>query len=286
MFGDVDTVSDITADGGFEVELDADSSADPFDPQGPSQNLARQFADDLPPPPESADTPSSATELRAQPAEGSATKPDSQRSTDPASSADPNTQFESESRSRPLFQERPLRHVAATIVRPEGLFPAADVGEAAIDTARSAHWGDQPRTWIATELHWDAPAVRSLPRYFEDPNLERRGYYYSVTGQRHIARWCGRDGMTITDCPPEDAGGEHFPGVMVIQPVVSATRFFGQAALLPYQMGVYAPWEPIYDLGSDLPGSPAPYRKQYIPLSLSGLLHQAAAVTTLGYILP
>jgi hypothetical protein len=102
--------------------------------------------------------------------------------------------------------------------------------------------------------------------FLEEPNLERLGYTFSAT--------------TIL-C--EEGSVSAGP---VLQPFISGVHFFGRLPLAPYLAGLDEPCEPIYTLGVDRPGSPVPYRRHYLPLSLRGAIYEAAATIGLLYIIP
>lgn len=125
------------------------------------------------------------------------------------------------------------------------------------------------RPWLLATYEWEAPATRHLPLLFEEPNLERLGYTYGCR-----TWWCGEEGsIHASDC---------------LQPFISGAHFFGRVPLIPYMIGMEEPCacEPIYTLGVDHPGTPTPYRRHYLPLSLKGAVYQAAATVGMLYIFP
>ena len=123
------------------------------------------------------------------------------------------------------------------------------------------------RPWMLAPYEWEAPATRHLPLLFEDPNLERLGY---TCGGR--ISWCGEERSLHTG--------------RCLQPFLSAAHFFGRVPMIPYLCGVDHPCEPIYTLGVDRTGSPVPYRRHFIPLSLRGALYQAGVSVGLVYAIP
>lgn len=154
------------------------------------------------------------------------------------------------------------------------------------------------RGWCGSSVEWDAAATRSLPLYFEEPNLERMGYYYGFIYDPRPVQWFMWP-MTATMAAEDDDfwlkqryfdwyewHAQWYPQMQLIQPVVSGAAFYSRVAILPYLMGIEHPTDSYYDLGAEQPGSPMPYRKEYLPLSAKGALYQGAAVTGAAYILP
>ena len=112
---------------------------------------------------------------------------------------------------------------------------------------------------------WEAPATQHLPLLFEEPNLERMGYSCGLG-----CKVCGYEtGPYLTNC---------------VQPIVSGSYFFGRVPFIPYMCGIDPPLEPVYTLGVDRPGSPVPYRRHLIPVTLKAMLYQAGAMTGVAYI--
>lgn len=108
------------------------------------------------------------------------------------------------------------------------------------------------RPWACTTFTWKASGLCHKPLYFEEQNLERYGH---STGP-------------------------------LSQPIVSAAHFFGTIPLLPYKMGIRAPWECEYALGYYRPGSCAPYVIPGVPITARAVAAQAGAVAGAYYILP
>ena len=179
-------------------------------------------------------------------------------------------------RASELWQDMPLGQLKADIglnlPEPERLSSSevARLGQAAPLLAASGSvfspLGDS-RPWMLSPYEWEAPATRHLPLLFEDPNLERLGY---TCGNR--ISWCGEERSLHTG--------------KCLQPFLSAAHFFGRVPMIPYLYGVDEPFEPVYTLGVDRPGSPVPYRRHFIPLSLRGALYQAGATVGLLYAIP
>ncbi|MFN3153346.1 hypothetical protein [Bremerella sp.] len=116
-------------------------------------------------------------------------------------------------------------------------------------------WTDQPfmgRNWAPLEVNWTASALCHKPLYFEERALERYGH---MTGP-------------------------------ISQVALSGAHFFGSAALLPYQMGMYPPTECRYALGYYRPGNCAPHLIPPVPLSARGAAFQTAAVLGAVYWIP
>lgn len=129
------------------------------------------------------------------------------------------------------------------------------------------HTIGQSRPWMLASYEWEAPATRHLPLWFEEPNLERMGYTWGM-------QWnvCGFEaGQCASEC---------------LQPFVSAGHFFGRVPFIPYMCGIDPPCEPIYTLGVDRPGSPVPYRRYLIPVTLKAALYQAGAMVGVAYAVP
>lgn len=166
--------------------------------------------------------------------------------------------------------DRPVVALKASIALPPGEIPRNRARELASTLPTQVMVTGVSRPWLWQEVEWEAAATRHLPLYFEEPMLERLGYTHGWG--RETCDYCA------TDCDRKKA--EAF------QPFVSAAAFFGRVPILPYQMGVDLPWEPIYTLGEPLPGSPAPYEKRRIPWSLRGALFQAGATTGAVFIVP
>jgi hypothetical protein len=101
-----------------------------------------------------------------------------------------------------------------------------------------------PRHWAGLTYTWKASGLCHKPLYFEELALERYGHTWGY-----------------------------------LQPFVSGAHFFGTLPILPYKMGVEAPWECIYALGYYEPGSCAPYIVYPVPLNVRGALLEAGAWT-------
>lgn len=179
-------------------------------------------------------------------------------------------------RAMELWQDRPLGELKASISMK---FPESEnlrESERERLTLAAPHMAargsvssgiGQSRPWMLASYEWEAPATRHLPLWFEEPNLERMGYTYGL----YWNIWGYESGPVAAEC---------------LQPFVSGAHFWGRVAAIPYMCGVDPPCEPIYTLGVDRPGSPVPYRKHLVPISLKGALYQAGAVVGFTYLLP
>lgn len=176
-------------------------------------------------------------------------------------------------RAAELWQDKPLNQLKASITGTdpdEGALSASETERLTqaqiIMSANGTHvspLGDS-RPWMLMSFEWEAPATRHLPLMFEEPNLERLGYTYTF-------RTPGGGSICAGDC---------------VQPFVSGAHFFGRLPLLPYMCGINPPCEPVYTLGVDRPGSPVPYRRHNLPLSLRGAIYEAGAVVGMFYCIP
>gem|GEM_PF-1230206 len=166
------------------------------------------------------------------------------------------------------WQDKPLRFVEASTKPTSGETPVSYAATILDKYGTLFDSIDDVRPWIvAKNFEWDAPATRNLPLFFEEPNLERLGYT-----QRIFIDACGYENDPVL--------------AEYVQPLISGAKFFGNALTIPYRLGVEPCWEPIYTLGTDRPGSPVPYRKHKIPLSVTGAILQAGVVCPLVFAIP
>jgi hypothetical protein len=128
--------------------------------------------------------------------------------------------------------------------KPAGDIPPDEAGKVLSSQAQLA-FGREQRPWTPLCYHWEASGLFSQPLYFQDWNLERYGY------------------------SPK--------GLRLLQPIVSAGRFYATVFTLPYQIVAHPPKEPVYSLGYYRPGSPAPYRWSRPEF------HPAAGVAAMGF---
>lgn len=103
-----------------------------------------------------------------------------------------------------------------------------------------------------TVLQWEPTNLWYHPLYFEDVGLERYGH-------------------------------THKPWV---QPFVSSGRFFGQVAMLPYQMTLHPPTSKEFALGHYQPGEWAPKKRYRIPFNEEATAVQFLWITGLVLLIP
>jgi len=165
------------------------------------------------------------------------------------------------------WQERPLGSVKATIKPTAGELPSNFAAPRLAEGGVFQQSFGDSRPWMLSSYEWEAPVVRHLPLFFEEPNLERLGYTH-----RCYLDFCGYGtGPRTAEC---------------LQPVVSGLHFFGRIPFVPYMWGYQSGCEPVYTLGVDRPGSPVCHRKYQVPLSLRGALYEAGFITGLVYVIP
>jgi len=146
---------------------------------------------------------------------------------------------------------KPISEVTLDIRPEEGELPRDLAAAKFHDAGEVRHLPGTNRPWPLYEFWWEAPAVCHRPLYFEEVNLERYGYSY------------GR-----------------------LQPFLSGAHFFGKVPALPYLMTAEPHRDCVYTLGHYPPGSYAPYRLHYPPLSLRAAAVEAAVVTGLIFAIP
>jgi hypothetical protein len=152
------------------------------------------------------------------------------------------------------FRQRPITEVTTNILPRSPIVPD-DVAEARLNELGNVSYDSVlMRHWMGLRYCWDAPVLYHQPLYFEQVNLERYGY-----GPRHLR---------------------------AIQPVLSGAHFFATVPTLPYQIASGPLHRVEYALGHYRPGSPAPYRIQYPPLSIPGSLAEAGVIIGLIALIP
>jgi len=151
----------------------------------------------------------------------------------------------------PRYDEKPIAALSTNILPSRGELPP-NFAAARFERAGSElHVVGTSRHWIELVYDWEATAFCHGPLYFEEPNAERVG---------------------------------HTAGLA--QPVVSGAHFFARIPALPYMMTAELPFECIYTLGHDRPGSYARLRYIRLPVSVSGAAVQAGVVIGLVYLIP
>lgn len=143
----------------------------------------------------------------------------------------------------------PMQALGVNIALPAGRLPD-DVARSVYDHAPLA--GNLPRPWPSQVYHWEAPATRHQPLYFEEINAERYGY---------SRNW-------------------------VAQPFVSTAHFFGTIPALPYLMAADCPWECQYTLGHYRAGSCPPWRRHCWPCDGVAMAAEAGTIAGLILLLP
>jgi hypothetical protein len=109
------------------------------------------------------------------------------------------------------------------------------------------------RGWPEGTFSWKASGAVHRPLYFEDVTLERYGHTSAIPG---------------------------------LQPVVSGVRFYGQLAMLPYQMGIDRPRKCIYTLGYYRPGDCVPFQRQTFPIQLNAAALEVGTIAGLILLIP
>lgn len=184
--------------------------------------------------------------------------------------------------TKSLLDDRPIGSLRASLAAPTPVQPANVANEHFQAKAAETAYLDCGRPWCLSPYEWDAPNSKSLPLYFEEPELERMGYYYGKPQDGTLRRIITRPLTTVMAAETDEfwLKQRYFqkeaeldynqPQLNVLQPIVSAANFYGRVLMLPYLWGVYHPKDAIFDLGEDNPGSPVPYRKRYVPLGVFG----------------
>lgn len=179
-----------------------------------------------------------------------------------------------------LLDDRPISSLEASLAAPTPVRPANIARDHLRAKARETAYLDCGRPWCLSPYEWDAANTKSLPLYFEEPELERLGYYYGVPQDGTMRRVLLAPLTSVMAAEADEFWlKQHYfqtqaeldynqPQWQIMQPLVSAATFYGRVAALPYFWVVDHPKAPIYDLGEDNPGSPVPYRPHLIPVGL------------------
>lgn len=144
-----------------------------------------------------------------------------------------------------------IAQISINIAPTQGELPVNHASQKFAEAPTLVHLPGVHRDWSGTSFYWNASLLNHQPLYFEDANLERHGFSHGC--------W---------------------------QPFYSGTRFLGQLAILPYNMGAKPPQETEFTLGETRPGSHACYVCKRPPLRLQGAAWEAASVIGLVFLIP
>jgi hypothetical protein len=148
-------------------------------------------------------------------------------------------------------EARPITAVSLNIAPPAGELPPDRAETRFAIAGTRTHLPGTYRTQCSTDFYWHASLLNHQPLYFEDVNLERHGFSWGL-----------------------------------LQPAVSAAKFFGTIPALPYLMCAQPPQTTRYTLGESRPGSQAPYVHERPPLNLDAAAFQAAVIVGLVFVIP
>lgn len=152
------------------------------------------------------------------------------------------------------IENRPITSLTVNIAPKAGERPE-DLGRQQLARMQAKPAGSVfAREWPMVCFEWEAPALAYRPLYFEEVNLERYGY-----GMKYVR---------------------------AAQPLISAGQFFTTVPILPYKMFAEPARTPVYTLGHYRPGSDAPFRPVYPPLSISGGVAEAGVAVGLIFVIP
>lgn len=134
----------------------------------------------------------------------------------------------------------------------EGPFPA-DRAAVLLDEERrkqaDSALDSEGKLWMS--YMWAAPVVSYRPLYFEETQLERYGHHHGV-----------------------------------LQPMVSASHFFGRIVALPYKAGATPCGSCQYPLGHYRPGDNVPDHCTQPELSVRGTIYEAIVITGGVFVIP
>lgn len=150
-----------------------------------------------------------------------------------------------------FFDLKPIDQVTIDIRPKDGEVPHDIASDRFARMGRELQSIGHSRPWHPNTYAWMAPRLAHRPLYFEDVNLERHGYHWSV-----------------------------------LQPAVSAAHFFGRLPAIPYMRGAYPPRQQYYTLGNYRPGSQVPFYLSRLPVSLRGALMESGAIVSGFQIIP
>jgi hypothetical protein len=151
----------------------------------------------------------------------------------------------------PCYVAKPMSSLTTNIAFPDGDLPANVAFECAATTGVV---GDQRLDfgWAQFDFQWAATCLCHGPLYFEEVNAERYGYTASY----------------------------------LLQPVISAGRFFLTIPALPYKMAVDRPHDCIYTLGHYRPGNCVPWRANHLPLKVGAAIVEVGTIAGLIILIP
>jgi hypothetical protein len=147
---------------------------------------------------------------------------------------------------------RPFNELGINIAMPEGEFPTDNATACWDSINQSAGNFAGVRFWATSTFAWNATCLCHRPLYFEQVNLERYGY----------------------GC------------CEALQPAASAAHFFATVPALPYCIAADCPGDCDYTLGHYRPGSCPPWRREYPPCNLRGVLGAGGVWTGLIFLIP
>ncbi len=147
---------------------------------------------------------------------------------------------------------KPVTALSINITAEGDRFPPNCAAELLAEDPLGVISANEPRPWMGQTFHLKASNLYSNPLYFEDIPLERYGQ---------------------TRCE-------------VIQPFISAGKFYVDVFLWPYRIGMEHPGECVYALGHYRPGSCAPYVRNTLPLNAKGGVMQSAVIVGLILLVP
>ncbi len=150
-----------------------------------------------------------------------------------------------------FFDLKPIDQISINTRPKDGEIPHDIASDHFARVQRQPHPMGHSRQWYPNTYSWMAPSLAHRPLYFEDINLERYGYHWSV-----------------------------------LQPAVSAAHFFARLPVIPYMRGAYPPRQHYFTLGHYRPGSHVPFYLSRLPVSLRGALMEGGAIASGIHIIP
>jgi hypothetical protein len=175
-------------------------------------------------------------------------------SSPPADQVDSET-IPAEPQRKPFSSEeifRPIGEIDLNAKPTPGIQPPDYSEELFVPADEAPLTGQIQRNWPVGVFEWAASELAHQPLYFDDVPLERYG-------QTHCR---------------------------VLQPAISAARFFGTFPAIPYKMAIDHPYDRISTLGLWRPGSPTPCIHQKLPWECRAAAWEGAAWAGLILLLP